>query len=65
MSMGFPIDILRSVWRAHSRFAQKLLIDGLFVPHFEQRIDVSTRVRRPIAFLSPDTSDAPQAHGRG
>jgi hypothetical protein len=49
---------------AFPHFAQKLLVEGLFVPHFEQRIDATSRTRQPTAVVSPNVGYRPAGYGR-
>jgi hypothetical protein len=41
-------------------FAQKLLVDGLFVPHFEQRIDAPPAIMRLTPLVSSNVGYRPQ-----
>src|ERR1700736_5620493 len=40
-------------------FAQKLLVEGLFVPHFEQRTVAPPRSQRLTGFVSPQVGYGP------
>jgi hypothetical protein len=48
---------------AFPHFAQKLFVEGLFVPHFEQRIDAPAN-QAPTAFVSPNVGYGPAGYGR-
>jgi hypothetical protein len=49
---------------AFPHFAQKLLADGLLVPHFEQRIRRTPQISQPTAFVSPNAGYRPAGYGR-